>query len=62
MVLLLLLALFAERNPLWKTLLFEMFNAYVIVWKLAVKVIYRVPKMLWDCLSAVHFVALADLN
>ena len=56
MVLLLLLALLAERNSTRKTLFLEMFKAGIVGRKLAVEIINRVPQVLWDGLiSAVHF-------
>ena len=54
MVLLLLPTLSAVRNPTGETLLFKVLDTSVIVWKLAVEIIDRVPQFLRDCLSAVH--------
>jgi hypothetical protein len=47
-------ALLTERNAAGKPLFLEMFKAGIIVGKLAVKIIDRVPQMLRDCLSPVH--------
>jgi hypothetical protein len=49
-----LLALLAIRDSTGKPLLFEMFKASGVIGKLAVKVIDRVPQMLWNRLARVH--------
>jgi phage-related holin len=54
MVLLLLPTLPAERNPAGKALFFQVLDAGIIVWELAVKIDDRVPQVLRNCLSAVH--------
>jgi hypothetical protein len=47
-------ALLAERNAAGKPLFLEMFKARIVIGELAVKIIDRIPQMLWDCLSPVH--------
>jgi hypothetical protein len=47
-------ALLTEGDTAGKPLFLEMFKACIIVGKLAVKIINRVPQMLWNCLTAIH--------
>jgi hypothetical protein len=47
-------ALLAMRHPVRKLPLFKELKAAIVIGKLAVKIIDRIPQMLRDCLSPVH--------